>query len=108
MTNISKWLKAFSFLILGMALMMALGCESLPKTKQQTCLAKNGVSLMKIVLNSTNAIPAEKTAAGELTTYLEKITGAKYEVLNEKDLPSGAPAIYLGHTRFAEAQGQTS
>jgi len=105
MTNISKWIKTFSFLILGTALMMAFGCESLPKTKQQICLAKKGVSLMKVVLNSTNAIPAEKTAARELTTYLEKITGAKFEIIEEKDLPSGVPAIYLGVTKYAGAQG---
>ena len=40
-----------------------------------------------------------------MTAYLEKITGAKFEVIEEKDLPSGVPAIYLGVTKYAGAQG---
>ncbi|HEY3418052.1 MAG TPA: DUF4838 domain-containing protein [Armatimonadota bacterium] len=68
-------------------------------------LARGGKALVTIAVHSTGAIPAEKTAATELAAYLQKITGAPFTTVEETALPAGTPAIYLGDTAFARAQG---
>ena len=72
---------------------------------ESVTLAREGKALLPIATASTNATPAEQTAAKELAEYLGKITGAKFEVMEEQALPSGTAAIFLGNTRFAERQG---
>jgi hypothetical protein len=57
------------------------------------------------VVNSSKAIPAEKTAAKELADYLAKITGATFATVEESDWKGGAPAIYVGDTAFARRLG---
>lgn len=42
------------------------------------------------------------TAAEELQTYIEKISGVKLTVISESALPAGAKAIYLGETALSE------
>ena len=46
-------------------------------------------------------IPAEKTAARELSGYLERMTGRRVAVVPE-DKVAGAAAIHLGATAFAK------
>lgn len=43
------------------------------------------------------------TAAEELQTYIEKISGVKLPVVTEAQLPEGADAVYLGATAASEA-----
>lgn len=68
-------------------------------------LTREGRALVKIVLNTEEAIPAEVTAAEELQTYLGKITGAKFQVVGEAKLLPGFAAIYLGDTALARDAG---
>ncbi len=66
-------------------------------------LAEGGQVQVVIVLNRAQAMPGEQTAAAELATYLEKMTGAAFETVPETAVRAGAAAIYLGDTRFARA-----
>jgi len=43
--------------------------------------------------------------SGSCAPYLEKVTGAHFEVVEEKNLPAGQRAIYVGRTNFARAEG---
>ncbi|HEY3417786.1 MAG TPA: DUF4838 domain-containing protein, partial [Armatimonadota bacterium] len=67
-------------------------------------LARDGKALLPIVVNSAGAIPAEKTAAAELATYLHKITGAPFSTIEQSEWQGGG-AIYVGDTAFARAHG---
>lgn len=67
-------------------------------------LGTDGKALLRIATRA-NAIPAERTAAEELRTYLGKITGADFAVVDESDAKADGPTIYLGQTAFAAAQG---
>ena len=42
------------------------------------------------------------TAVTELQNYIEKISGAKLEAINESALPAGANAIYIGETSASD------
>lgn len=42
------------------------------------------------------------TAAEELQTYIEKISGAKLGIVSESALPEGADAVYLGETALSD------
>ena len=42
------------------------------------------------------------TAAEELQTYIEKISGIKLAVASESALPEGADAVYLGETALSD------
>lgn len=68
-------------------------------------LAREGKPLVQIAVASATAIPAEKTAASELATYLEKITGAAWVTVEETAVPAKSAAIYVGDTQFARAHG---
>lgn len=73
------------------------------KGQQALRIAEQGQALVKIAVDSANATPAEETAAKELAAYLGRITGGKFDVVEEKDLAGGKPAIYVGNTAFADA-----
>ena len=68
-------------------------------------IAEHGKALATIVVNSSGAIPAEKTAAKELADYLAKITGATFATVEESAWKGGTPAIYVGNTAFARQLG---
>lgn len=65
-------------------------------------LAENGATRYQIVL-AADATEPEQFAAEELVTYLEQVTGAALPVVAQA--VEGSPAIYLGWTSFAKAQG---
>lgn len=67
-------------------------------------LATDGKPKVSIVL-ADKAIPAEQTAAKELADYLEKVTGGKFSVVAESGPRQQGPAIYVGTTALAKAQG---
>ena len=66
-------------------------------------LATDGKPQMTIVL-AEGAIPAERTAAQELASYLDKVTGGEFAVVIEAAAPPG-PCLYVGPTAFARKQG---
>lgn len=63
-------------------------------------LAKGGEAECVIV-----ATAAEKAAAGELKTHLDKITGGNFTIVAEETFAGDKPAIYLGETEFAKKHG---
>ncbi len=67
-------------------------------------IAVDGAAQMTIVTGA-DPIPAEITAAKELSDYLRKITGASFTTITEDDKSNNNPAIYLGWTVYAEKHG---
>lgn len=94
----------FLALILQAALGMCVGCDEKVQLDKELFLAKRGQALLPIFI-CADAIPAELTAAQELSKYLEKITGAKFRVLAEPPLRASVPAIYIGNTELARSRG---
>jgi hypothetical protein len=68
-----------------------------PKAAASTplLLAQNQKTAYIIVVGS-EATPAERTAARELSEYSQKITGATFAIKAEKDVQTGAPQILIG------------
>jgi len=58
-------------------------------------IVSDGKSPYSIVLAS-DAIPAERTAAGELQKYIQEATGAELPIKNEADVSSETPQILVG------------
>jgi len=81
------------------AALVLVSSRSLPATT----LALDGKPQMTIVL-AKDAIAAEVTAAEELATYLAKITGGTFAVVDETAARSG-PCLYVGPTEFARKHG---
>ncbi len=71
---------------------------------QAVTIAEQGRAQVTLVVPD-DAIPAERTAARELATYFERSTGAIFPITTETELAPGAPAVYLGATRYARAAG---
>ncbi|MDD4099339.1 MAG: DUF4838 domain-containing protein [Lentisphaeria bacterium] len=55
------------------------------------------------IVTAVQPIPAEEFAASELKAYLDKVTGASFEIVSEAE-HDGSPAIHLGQTALAAAQ----
>ncbi len=64
-------------------------------------LLASGGRAAVVVRVAADAIPAERTAAAELATYLERVTGAPFRVLDEADALSAAASIDVGPTASA-------
>ena len=73
-------------------------------TGPRVTISRDQRATMDIVV-SGDATPAERTACKELGEYLRKVTGADFIVVAEPDFKGGTPAIYLGQTAFAKANG---
>jgi Domain of unknown function (DUF4838) len=67
-------------------------------------LARGGTARAVIVL-AADPIPSEKTAAAELAAYLEKITGARFEIVADGAPRPEGPAIFVGPTGLARRLG---
>ena len=61
-------------------------------------IIENGKSNWSIYVPK-NSIAADKTAAKELQTHLQKITGTKLDVVTEKSV-GNKPAFYIGNTKL--------
>jgi hypothetical protein len=67
-----------------------------PEARQsELVLAQEGNSRYVIAL-ADDAIPAEKTAARELSDYLQQVTGARVAIKPETQVSSSAPQILVG------------
>ena len=64
-------------------------------------IAKDGRTAYRIVLPE-NAAPVLHTAAKELSEHLNKITGASFPIVDEKDYREG-PAFFIGPVAAAKA-----
>lgn len=67
-------------------------------------LARRGTAKAIIVL-AADPIPSEKTAAAELASYLEKITGARFEIVADGQPRRPGPALFVGPTQVARRLG---
>ncbi len=81
---------------------VALGLGGTPAVSAAT-LATDGKPQMTIVV-AEGAIPAERTAAQELASYLGKVSGGQFGVVGEAAALPG-PCLYVGPTAFARKQG---
>lgn len=88
MKTIQKLLFALSLLVSAGSLFAGLQLSSDGKTPY-------------VIVKSADATEAESFAAAELSTYLERVTGAKFKIVDEKTKIS-TPAIYVGNTAFAQ------
>jgi hypothetical protein len=70
--------------------------------KTSLTLAKNGQTTYTIAL-AADAVPAERTAAGQLQKYLQEVTGAAFPIESESDVQATAPQILVGTGRRAKA-----
>lgn len=83
-------------LLLATAALSAVPSQAAPAaTTKPLTLVKNGQTNYVIVLTS-DPIPAERTAATELQSYLKQVTGATLAVKNEDEVPISAPQIVVG------------
>lgn len=57
-----------------------------------------------VIVHSANATDQEKYAAKDLQTYVEKISGAKPEIISEGSESNKIP-IYIGNTNASQKQG---
>jgi len=87
---------------LALVITAALGAPSIPAAA--ATLARSGQATVRIVL-ATDAIPAERTAARELASYLERVTSAPFSVVTEARFSGGVPAIWVGPTERARRSG---
>ncbi len=72
-----------------------------PEVKTPVYIVEDGESDYYIVTADTHDECID-TAAEELQTYIEKISGAKLTVVSESALPADADAIYLGETALSD------
>lgn len=68
-----------------------------PEIRQEMKLVESGKTDFSIVI-PIKADRTIKTAAKELQTYIEKISGARLEIINEKNFEKGKKAILIGET----------
>lgn len=87
-------------LITFLGLLAGLRAEAAPALR----LAAGGRALATIVV-ADQPIPAEETAARELATYLQKLTGAAFTTTKQSAFTPGTPAVYLGQTAYASRAG---
>lgn len=60
-----------------------------------------------VIVKSADATEAESFAVSELSSYLKRITGADFRIVDDKT-PVPAPAIHVGNTSFARKNGADS
>ena len=61
-------------------------------------IAENGTPLVKIA-TPDSPTECEKFAAKDIKLHLDKICGAKFEIVRESELAEGTRAIYVGNTK---------
>lgn len=73
---------------------------ALSSSAHAALLARRGTAHAVIVL-AADTIPSEKTAAFELASYLQKITGARFEIRADDGASHAGVTIHVGPTRLA-------
>lgn len=77
-------------------------CSGLPAAAWS--VARDAGPAPRVVL-ALDAIPAERTAATEVASYLGRALAREVRVVDESEKPAEGPTIYVGPTRFAALAG---
>ena len=96
-----NWLKPS--IVAGLLVTLVL-CTSGKNDVTKFAIAENGKAKC-VILRGAAPTESEKLAEKELLEHLAKITGATFEVFDEKSAPQGTPAVYLGWTELAKKEG---
>ena len=86
----------------GLAIALSLAANPAPATAMT--LAHEGRTSVSVVLSDI-ATPAERTAAAELVSYLERVTSARFPLVPESRARDGGPAIWVGPTARTRSMG---
>ncbi len=86
------------------AIGLVVGLSAPPAVATSVILADQGRAKLEVAL-AASASPAERTAAEELVTYLERVTAADFALVSESDLGPERPAIWVGPTATARRMG---
>ena len=78
------------------------GVYTPPSVTTEMVIVDNGVSEYYIV-TAENPDECIVTATEELQTYIEKISGAKLDIVTESNLPEGSKAFIIGETELEES-----
>lgn len=78
------------------------GVYTPPSVTTEMVIVDNGVSEYYIV-TAENPDECIVTATKELQTYIEKISGAKLDIVTESNLPKGSKAFIVGETELEES-----
>lgn len=78
------------------------GVYTPPSVTTEMVIVDNGVSEYYIVTDE-NPDECIVTATEELQTYIEKISGAKLDIVTESNLPKGSKAFIVGETELEES-----
>ncbi len=78
------------------------GIYTPPSVTTEMVIVDNGVSEYYIV-TAENPDECIVTATEELQTYIEKISGAKLDIVTESNLPKGSKAFIIGETELEES-----
>ena len=78
------------------------GVYTPPSVTTEMVIVDNGVSEYYIV-TAENPDECIVTATNELQTYIEKISGAKLDIVTESNLPKGSKAFIVGETELEES-----
>ncbi len=70
-----------------------------PTVTNEMYIVEDGVSDYKLVI-AENASETINTAANELQTYIEKISGAKLDIVADNDIGADEKAILVGETKI--------
>lgn len=87
------------FLLLGVS-----GTLRAALPQEELEIVRGGVSPYAVVVSSEATEP-EKYAAAELVEFVQRVTGARLPVVEEKDWSKDQPAIFVGWTRYATEKG---
>lgn len=83
---------------------LAAACVAAGDPASALTLAREGSTSFCVALSNA-AIPSERTAAEELSAYLEQATSARFPIVDEGSVEAGAPAIWVGPTATARRLG---
>jgi len=86
----------------ALACACSLGLLAAGSAADELLLAAGGRSAV-LVRVAADAIPAERNAAAELATYLGRVTGAAFRVVDEREAPHAGATIEVGPTLRARA-----
>ena len=87
------WVAALS------ALLAFSGCQSRSAASTETITLSRQNTTPYLIVIGKDAKPYEKTAAQELSSYLEKISQVAFPVVVETDTPPAGPVISVGMTK---------
>ena len=78
-------------------ILLAIGCVLAADPAAALTVARLGETELRLVL-ADDAIPAERTAAEELSFYLNRVTSARFPIVLESAVDGDGPAIWVGPT----------